>query len=135
MTTTKYYIPSGRCIQAIDYAKKNADGSVARTPDSLTTVFHTAAGREVRDGGGIRPDIEVKGDKIPNIVFYLMNDDLIFDYATQYCWNHPTLASVDDFKLTDADYEAFKKLVKSRNFTYDRQSENMCNILKEIADI
>ncbi len=134
VTTSKYYIPSGRCIQAIDYAKKNADGSVARTPDSLTTVFHTAAGREVRDGGGIRPDIEVKGDKIPNIVFYLMNDDLIFDYATQYCWNHPTLASVDDFKLTDADYEAFKKLVKSRNFTYDRQSEKMLKSLKEIAE-
>ena len=134
VTTSKYYIPSGRCIQAIDYAKKNADGSVARTPDSLTTVFHTAAGREVRDGGGIRPDIEVKGDKIPNIVFYLMNDDLIFDYATQYCWDHPTLASVDDFKLTDADYEAFKKLVKSRNFTYDRQSEKMLKSLKEIAE-
>jgi carboxyl-terminal processing protease len=134
VTTSKYYIPSGRCIQAIDYAKKNADGSVARTPDSLTTVFHTAAGREVRDGGGIRPDIEVKGDKIPNIVFYLMNDDLIFDYATQYCWDHPTLASVDDFKLTEADYEAFKKLVKSRNFTYDRQSEKMLKSLKEIAE-
>lgn len=134
VTTSKYYIPSGRCIQAIDYAKKNADGSVARTPDSLTTVFHTAAGREVRDGGGIRPDIEVKGDKIPNIVFYLMNDDLIFDYATQYCWDHPTLASVDDFKLTDADYEAFKNLVKSRNFTYDRQSEKMLKSLKEIAE-
>ena len=117
VTTSKYYIPSGRCIQAIDYAKKNADGSVARTPDSLTTVFHTAAGREVRDGGG-----------------YLMNDDLIFDYATQYCWDHPTLASVDDFKLTDADYEAFKKLVKSRNFTYDRQSEKMLKSLKEIAE-
>ena len=134
VTTSKYYIPSGRCIQAIDYAKKNADGSVARTPDSLTTVFHTAAGREVRDGGGIRPDIEVKGDKIPNIVFYLMNDDLIFDYATQYCWDYPTLTSVDDFKLTDADYEAFKKLVKSRNFTYDRQSEKLLKSLKEVAE-
>lgn len=134
VTTSKYYIPSGRCIQAIDYAKKNADGSVARTPDSLTTVFHSAAGREVRDGGGIRPDIEVKGDKIPHIVFYLMNDDLIFDYATQYCWDHPTLASVDDFKLTDADYEAFKKLVKSRNFTYDRQSEKLLKSLKEVAE-
>ena len=134
LTTSKYYIPSGRCVQAIDYKHRNEDGSVGRIPDSLTTVFHTAAGREVRDGGGIRPDIEVKGDKIPNIVFYLMNDDLIFDYATQYCWDHPTLASVDDFKLTDADYEAFKKLVKSRNFTYDRQSEKMLKSLKEIAE-
>lgn len=134
VTTSKYYIPSGRCIQAIDYAKKNADGSVARIPDSLTHVFHTAAGREVRDGGGIRPDIEVKGDRIPNIVFYLMNDDLIFDYATQYCWDHPTLASVDAFELTDADYENFKKLVRSRDFTYDRQSEKLLKNLKEVAE-
>ena len=134
VTTSKYYIPSGRCIQAIDYAKKNADGSVARIPDSLTHVFRTAAGREVRDGGGIRPDIEVKSDRIPNIVFYLMNDDLIFDYATQYCWDHPAPASVDSFKLTDQDYKKFKELVKSRNFTYDRQSEKALKSLKEIAE-
>lgn len=134
VTTSKYYIPSGRCIQAIDYAKKNADGSVARTPDSLTNVFHTVAGREVRDGGGIRPDIEIKEDKFPNIIFYLMNEDIIFDYATQYCWDHPTLASVDTFQLTDADYEDFKKLVKSRNFKYDRQSEKLLKTLKEMAE-
>ena len=78
VTTAKYYIPSGRCIQAIDYAKRNADGSVARTPDSLTNVFHTAAGREVRDGGGIRPDVEVKVENFPNIMFYLLNDDMYF---------------------------------------------------------
>ena len=134
VTTSKYYIPSGRCIQAIDYAKKNADGSVARTPDSLTNVFHTVAGREVRDGGGIRPDIEIKEDKFPNIIFYLMNEDIIFDYATQYCWDHPILASVDAFQLTDADYEDFKKLVKSRNFKYDRQSEKLLKTLKEMAE-
>ena len=134
LTTSKYYIPSGRCVQAIDYAHRNEDGSVARIPDSLTTVFHTAAGREVRDGGGVSPDIEVKQERLPNILFYLVRDNLIFDYATQYCWDHPTLASVDDFKLTDADYEAFKKLVKSRNFTYDRQSEKMLKSLKEIAE-
>lgn len=134
VTTSKYYIPSGRCIQAIDYAKKNADGLVARTPDSLTNVFRTAAGREVRDGGGIRPDIEVKGDRVPNIVFYLMNEDIIFDYATRYCWDHPALASVDSFQLTDEDYKEFKKLVKSRDFKYDRQSEKMLKSLKEVAE-
>lgn len=134
VTTSKYYIPSGRCIQAIDYSKKNADGSVARTPDSLTNVFHTAIGREVRDGGGIRPDIEVKAPKFPNIIFYLMNEDIIFDYATQYCWNHQAPASVADFKLTDDDYEAFKSLVKSRDFTYDLQSEKMLKSLKEMAE-
>lgn len=134
VTTSKYYIPSGRCIQAIDYSKKIADGSVARTPDSLTNVFHTAIGREVRDGGGIRPDIEVKGSKFPNIIFYLMNEDIIFDYATQYCWSHKAPASVDEFKLTDEDYSEFKELVKSRKFTYDRQSEKMLKSLKEVAE-
>lgn len=134
VTTAKYYIPSGRCIQAIDYAKRNADGSVARTPDSLTHVFHTAAGREVRDGGGIRPDIEVKGEKYPNILFYLMNEDVIFDYGTQYVLNHPQLASVADFKLTDKDYEDFKALVKEKKFTYDRQSEKVLKNLKEVAE-
>ncbi len=134
VTTSKYYIPSGRCIQAIDYAKKNADGSVARIPDSLTHVFYTAAGREVRDGGGIRPDIEVKGDKFPNILFYLLNDDLIFDYATQYCLTHPALVSVDSLQITDEDYGDFKKLVKDANFTYDRQSEHMLKTLKEVAE-
>ena len=134
VTTSKYYIPSGRCIQAIDYSKKNADGSVARTPDSLTNVFHTAIGREVRDGGGIRPDIEVKAQKFPNIIFYLMNEDIIFDYATQYCWTHQSPASVADFKLTDEDYGKFKTLVKSRDFTYDRQSEKMLKSLKEMAE-
>lgn len=134
VTTSKYYIPSGRCIQAIDYAKKNADGTVARTPDSLTHVFHTAAGREVRDGGGIRPDIEVKEDRFPNILFYLLNDDLIFDYVTRYCIKHPALASVDSIRITDEDYKEFKELVKSRNFTYDRQSEKMLKTLKEVAE-
>lgn len=134
VTTSKYYIPSGRCIQAIDYAKKNADGSVARIPDSLTTVFHTAAGREVRDGGGIRPDIEVKGDKYPNILYYLINDDVIFDYATQYCLTHDSLTDINKFSLTDADYAEFKALVKARNFKYDRQSELMLKSLKEMAE-
>ena len=134
ITTAKYYIPSGRCVQAIDYSRRNADGSIARTPDSLTNVFHTAAGREVRDGGGIRPDIEVKMGKTPNIVFYLVNDDMIFDYATQYVIKHPTIAKVEDFQLTDADYADFKEMLKKRNFSYDRQSEAMLKKLKEMAD-
>ncbi|MBR5194215.1 MAG: S41 family peptidase [Bacteroidaceae bacterium] len=134
ITTAKYYIPSGRCVQALDYSKRNADGSIARTPDSLTNVFHTAAGREVRDGGGIRPDIEVKLERTPNILFYLMNEDMIFDYATQYCIKHPTIGEVAEFKLTDADYAEFKALLKKRNFSYDRQSEAMLKNLKEIAE-
>ena len=134
VTTAKYYIPSGRCVQAIDYSKRNADGSIARTPDSLTHVFHMAAGREVRDGGGIRPDIEVKLEKTPNILFYLVNDDQIFDYATQYVIQHPTIAKVEEFQLTDADYADFKAMLKKRNFSYDRQSEAMLKKLKEMAE-
>ena len=134
ITTAKYYIPSGRCVQAIDYSKRNADGSIARTPDSLTTVFHTEAGREVRDGGGIRPDIEVKIGKTPNILYYLVNEDMIFDYATQYVIKHPTIAKVEDFQLTDADYADFKAMLKKRNFTYDRQSEEVLKKLKELAE-
>lgn len=134
VTTSKYYILSGRCIQAIDYSKKNTDGSVARTPDSLTTVFHTAAGREVRDGGGIRPDVEVKMDRIPNILIYLINSDIPFDFATQYTLTHAVPASVEAFRLTDEDYATFKQLVKSRKFTYDRQSEKVLKNLKEIAE-
>ena len=134
ITTSKYYIPSGRCIQAIDYSKKSIDGTSGRIPDSLTTVFHTAAGREVRDGGGIRPDIEVKAEKLPNILFYLVNDDMIFDYATQYCIKHSQIASVDEFVVTDEDYNEFKAMVKKRNFTYDRQSEAVLKNLKELAE-
>ena len=134
VTTSKYYIPSGRCIQAIDYSKKNADGSVARTPEEKTKIYHTAVGREVRDGGGIRPDIVVKGDKYPSILFSLVNEDFIFDYATQYCLTHEAPASVSDFALTDEDYEAFKDLVKSREITYDRQTERMLKNLKEVAE-
>ena len=134
ITTAKYYIPSGRCVQALDYSKRNADGSIARTPDSLTNVFHTAAGREVRDGGGIRPDIEIELEKTPNILFYLINEDMIFDYATQYCIKHPTIGEVADFKLTDADYADFKTMLKKRNFSYDRQSEAVLKNLKEIAE-
>ena len=134
ITTSKYYIPSGRCVQAIDYAHRNEDGSVARIPDSLTTVFHTAAGREVRDGGGVNPDIEVKQERLPNILFYLVRDNLIFDYATDYCLKHPAIASAKEFELTDADYEEFKNKVKGADFKYDQQSEKILNTLKEAAE-
>lgn len=134
VTTSKYYIPSGRCIQAIDYSRKNADGTVARTPDSLTHVFHTVAGREVRDGGGIRPDVEVKSERFPNILFYLLNDDLIFEYVTRYCLKHTSIDNVDSIRISDADYADFKKMVKEHNFTYDRQSEKMLKSLKEVAE-
>ena len=133
LTTSKYYIPSGRCVQAIDYKHRNEDGSVGTIPDSLTAVFHTAAGREVRDGGGVMPDIEVKQEKLPNILFYLVRDNLIFDYATQYCLKHPSIPSPQEFKVTDADYNDFKAMVKKADFKYDQQSEKIMKTLKEAA--
>ncbi|EXZ03479.1 S41 family peptidase [Bacteroides fragilis] len=133
LTTSKYYIPSGRCVQAIDYKHRNEDGSVGTIPDSLTTVFHTAAGREVRDGGGVMPDIEVKQEKLPNILFYLVRDNLIFDYATQYCLKHPSIPSPQEFRVTDADYNDFKAMVKKADFKYDQQSEKIMKTLKEAA--
>ena len=133
LTTSKYYIPSGRCVQAIDYKHRNEDGSVGTIPDSLTTVFHTAAGREVRDGGGVMPDIEVKQEKLPNILFYLVRDNLIFDYATQYCLKHPSIPSPQEFKVTDADYADFKAMVQKADFKYDQQSEKIMKTLKEAA--
>ncbi len=134
LTTSKYYIPSGRCVQAIDYKHRNEDGSVGRIPDSLTTVFHTAAGREVRDGGGIIPDITVKQEKLPNILFYLVNDNLIFNYATDYCLKHPAIPSAEKFKVTDADYADFKAMVKKADFKYDQQTEKILKNLKEMAE-
>lgn len=133
LTTSKYYIPSGRCVQAIDYKHRNEDGSVGIILDSLTTVFHTAAGREVRDGGGVMPDIEVKQEKLPNILFYLVRDNLIFDYATQYCLKHPSIPFPQEFKVTDADYNDFKAMVKKADFKYDQQSEKIMKTLKEAA--
>lgn len=134
VTTSKYYIPSGRCVQAIDYKNRNEDGSVGAIPDSLTKIFHTAAGREVRDGGGVMPDIAVKQEKLPNILFYLVRDNLVFDYATQYCLKHPTIASPEKFELTASDYTDFKATVKKADFKYDQQSEKILKTLKEAAE-
>lgn len=134
LTTSKYYIPSGRCVQAIDYASRNEDGTVARIPDSLTTVFYTAAGRAVRDGGGVMPEIEIKEKRLPNIIFYLIRDNLIFDYATQYCLQHPTIVPPKDFVVTQADYDTFKEMVKKADFKYDQQSEKILKALKDAAE-
>jgi len=133
ITTAKYYIPSGRCIQAIDYSKKSVDGLVNRIPDSLTTVFHTAVGREVRDGGGITPDKTVNVEDAPNILYYLLNGDEIFDFATLYCARHAKIDLPNKFFLTDRDYADFCRMLKNRNFSYDRQSIALLKRLKEMA--
>lgn len=134
LTTAKYYTPSGRCVQAIDYSRRNADGSVGEIPDSLTSVFKTKNGRSVRDGGGITPDIKTTSKSAPNILFYLVNDLLLFDFANQYAAKYPQVAAAKDFKLSDEDYKSFKEFVKSKDFKYDKQSESILKRLREVAE-
>lgn len=133
LTTSRYYIPSGRCIQAYDYRHLNPDGSVGTVPDSLTRVFHTAHGREVRDGGGIKPDIEVRPDSLASIIYDLVEDDAFFDFATLYASQHPTIAPAGEFSLSDADYEQFVAYIAQSGFTYNRRSDEVLELLKNVA--
>ena len=133
VTTSKYYIPSGRCIQAINY-KKGSGGYREHIPDSLTKVFYTRNGREVRDGGGIMPDVEMKNDTIPNIAFYLSasgqdSTEVMFDYVVDYISKHPTIAPAAEFHLSDADWQTFRELVIKSGFTYDPVSK------KQLAEL
>ncbi len=134
VTMSKYYIPSGRCIQQIDYSHRNPDGSVGNIPDSLTTVFYTSKGRPVRDGGGVRPEFEVEEPKTPTLMYYLLNDYVLFDFVTDYVQKHKTIPPVEDFEVTDADFEALKAYAKEKNFSYDRQSEKVLKNLKDVAE-
>ena len=138
LTTSKYYIPSGRCIQAINYKHANG-GYTEHIPDSLTKVFYTEGGREVRDGGGIKPDVEVKPDSLPNIAYYLSasgrdSTEVMLEYVMDYIQAHPTIADAQDFHLTDADYEEFKQRVLKSGFTYDHESDNVMKELKKIME-
>ena len=138
LTTSKYYIPSGRCIQAINYSRNGTGGYRERVPDSLTHVFHTAAGREVRDGGGITPDVEVKNDTIPNIAFYLSGSgqdstEVMFDWVTDYINRHPTIAAPREFHLTDEEFADFKQCVVKSGFTYDPVSQKQLKQLEKTA--
>jgi len=135
LTTNKYYIPSGRCIQAINY-RHSQGGYVEHVPDSLTKVFYTAGGREVRDGGGILPDVVVTPDSMTNIVGYLMYSDsaeVVHNYVMDYVAAHPTIAPARDFKLTDADFENFKQRVLQSKFRYDRSTESYLESLEKLA--
>ena len=133
LTTHKYYIPSGRCIQAINY-RHDRGGSTEHVPDSLSKVFHTLHGREVRDGGGIKPDLEIAPDTASNIQTYLMSvidsTETVLDYIVSYVAKHPTIVNPSAFELTDEDYEAFKQHVLKSGFKYDGVSEK---ILKELV--
>lgn len=134
ITMSKYYIPSGRCIQQIDYSHRKEDGSVAAIPDSLTSVFYTSKKRPVRDGGGVRPEFEVKEPKVPTMMYYLAADTVLFDFVTDWAQKHKTIAPIEEFTVSDEDFEALKQYAKSKNFTYDRQSEKVLRNLKEVAE-
>ena len=134
VTISKYYIPSGRCIQQLDYTHRRADGSVAAIPDSLTHVFYTSNGRPVRDGGGVRPEFEVKEPKLPTMLYYLAVDTAFFDFVTNWAQQHKEIPPVEDFSVSDADFEALKAYEREKGFTYDRQSEKALKNLKEVAE-
>lgn len=135
ITTAKYYIPSGRCIQAIDYSHRNEDGSVGRVPDSLTTEFKTRNGRTVRDGGGIVPDITVTDDRKLNIAYYIFAQNLYFDFATEFVSKTPSIAKASDFVLSEDDFKAFTDFLVQKNFTYTSQTQKYYNELFEMAKI
>lgn len=133
ITTGRYYIPSGRCIQAYDYRHLNADGSAGTVPDSLTKVFHTAGGREVRDGGGIKPDVEVKPDSLPTLIYDLVSSDEFFDWATDYCSHHEQIAPAGKITLTDEEYNQFVEYITESGFKYNRRSEELLKVLRDVA--
>ena len=133
VTTSRYYIPSGRCIQAYDYRHLNADGSVGTVPDSLTKVFYTAGGREVRDGGGIKPDIVMQPDSLPALVYDVAASDVALEYVCNYVAAHPEIAPAGEFVLSDKDYEDFVNLVAKSDFTYKRRTEEVLKLLKKAA--
>lgn len=130
LTTSKYYTPSGRCVQKIDYF----GGKSSDTTATAKKVFYTRAGRKVEEAGGIAPDVAIEPEKLPNLLYYLANSDVLFDFATEYQRQHPTLVPVEEFVVSDSLYAAFKAAVESSDFTYDRGSEKALKALEEMAE-
>ncbi len=133
VTTAKYYTPSGRCIQALDYTHRNADGSVGKVPDSLITPFKTKNGRTVYDGGGVTPDINVEIEQLSNLTASLFEKNLIFDFATQYSLKHSSIPEITKFSITDDIYNQFTDFLKDKNFDYESLSEENLKTLTETA--
>ena len=138
LTTSKYYIPSGRCIQAVNYKHVNG-GYMEHVPDSLTKVFYTANGREVRDGGGIMPDIEVKPDSMTNLVYSIValrdSNEVLLNYELDYIASHSSIAPAEDFEITDADYDEFKARMLKSGFKYDQATEKYLENLEKLAKL
>lgn len=133
VTVAKYYIPSGRLIQALDYSHRNPDGSVARTPDSLTNVYKTLHGREVRDGGGLKPDIEVDWGQVSRLAYNLVRDNWTYDFANRYANTHPTIPPASEFVITDEIYEDFKKSIDPKKLKYDKVLDEILKELRKTA--
>lgn len=133
VTTAKYYVPSGRCVQALDYSNRNEDGSVGHVPDSLISEFTTKNGRKVYDGGGITPDITVKPEDLSPLSFNLILQNVIFDYATKFAYENPEILSVEDFEITDEVYNQFVQFALLDSFKYETQSERELNELERIV--
>ena len=134
VTVARYYTPSGRLIQALDWVHRNEDGSAARVPDSLTHVYKTRLGREIRDGGGLQPDTVVEWPKINRLVYNAVRDNWVFDYATRYAATHPAIAPAGEFTVTDSIYSDFKESIDPARFKYDRAMEDATEQLRKIAD-
>ena len=132
ITTGRYYIPSGRCIQAHEY---NHDGSSKIIPDSLRSTFYTKAGRPVADGGGIQPDSVILNDTLPTMIYDLVQSDIFFDWATDFASRHPAIDAPGEFHLTDSVYDAFCKYVEEAKFTYNRRSDEVMQLLRRVADM
>lgn len=134
LTTAKYYIPSGRLIQALDYSRRNPDGTVAHTPDSLCNTFTTKHGRPVKDGGGLKPDVDIDWGKVSPLVINLVRDFWIFDYATKFVATHPSIPSPQEFEITDEIFDDFKQSIDSNRLKYDKVCEDMLDSLEKAAE-
>ena len=135
LTTAKYYIPSGRCVQARDYSHIIDGGQTSITPDSLTNIFYTQAGREVRDGGGIRPDVEPTPEEISTFLYYLVQDMSVFDFATEFCLKNESIAPAEKFTISDEVYEELKEYIISSGFSYNLSSAKILAELKKMVKI
>lgn len=133
LTIARYYTPSGRCIQMLDYAHRNADGSVGFIPDSLKKSYKTKTGRTVRSGGGVEPDVAVKDEPMSMIAVTLYTKNYLFDYATEYASKHPTIAPANKFSLTDDEFNQFSKWVENKDYSYKTETEVQLDSLEKIA--
>ncbi len=134
ITTAKYYTPSGRCIQALDYSHRNEDGSVSSVPDSLKKTFKTRIGRSVYDGGGVEPDVKMEEENLSPLTITLLTKSYIFDYATKYYYSHPSIAPAAEFELSDNDFNEFEKWLSDKDYSYKTDSEQKLAELKETAE-